>query len=295
MSTPAREATAPNRPAVRPATTVTEGVFELRAVPVGTLPVPAWAAVFAANDTKLVDLGFYVWVVTDGHTVGLVDLGLPPDPAEAAALDEANRALDRDGGFRDVRLVPDVLTELGLSGDDIDFIAITQTVTYHTGGLDAGLFPRAHVYISLAGVGELLTGPSGHPPAPFFFTPMSWSALRQLAVEGRLHCVDAPTEIVPGVVFETTGGHHPGSAGLRIRTQAGMTGLLETAFLQENLERRQPIGICEDVSRCRTVIHRYLQECDEVVAIHEPSNASRFPAVGRRTLSSTRSNEPSPR
>lgn len=262
--------------------------FRLHAMPVATLPVPAWAAMFATNDSTLVDLGFYVWILTDGSTVGLVDLGLPLDPADAAMLDDANRALDPGSYFHDPHLLPDLLADAGLSGADIDFVAITQTVTYHTGGIDAALLPRAQFYISLAGITEFLVEPPRHPATPFFFTQASWTALRQLAIENRLHAVDDPTQIVPGVVFETTGGHHPGSAGLRIRTEAGTTGLLETAFLQANLDSQHPIGICEDVSRCRSVIRRYLRECDDVIAIHDPSNVIRFPLDGFQAPAASR-------
>jgi hypothetical protein len=52
----------------------------------------------------------------------------------------------------------------------------------------------------------------------------------------------------------------------------------------------RPIGIAEDVATCRAVIRRYLAECDEVVAIHDPSNATRFPVDNLRAPSSRRTN-----
>ena len=60
---------------------------------------------------------------------------------------------------------------------------------------------------------ELLLDNPGHPPRGFYFTEDSWQFLRKLLVEDRIQSVDKPTEVVPGIVFETTGGHHPGSAG----------------------------------------------------------------------------------
>lgn len=249
------------------------GTFMLHALPAGTLPVASSFAFFGSSDSALVDLGFYVWLVTDGSTIGLVDTGLPLEATELDAL----RASDP---FHSVRLLPELLNEAGLSGADVDFVAITQTVTYHTGGIDAGLLPNARFYLALAGVAEMLGEPPGHPGTALYFTQRGWDSMRRLAIEDRLRCVDGPVEIVPGVVFETTGGHHPGSAAVRVQTSAGTTGLLETAFLQANLDRLHPIGICEDVARCRATIRRYLRECDEVVAIHEPANAGRFPLDG---------------
>jgi glyoxylase-like metal-dependent hydrolase (beta-lactamase superfamily II) len=251
--------------------------YALHAVPVGRLPIPGWEAFFGVNDQAFHDLVFYVWVVTDGATLGLIDTGLPADPADRVALDEANRQLDARCTFVDVRGLAEVLGELGIAPVDIDFVAITQPITYHTGGLDAEALPRAQVYLSRAGFREMIEDPPGHPPTAFYFTDRSWSSIRTFAVEGRLHCVDDPCEIAPGIRFETTGGHHPGSAGLRIATQEGVVGLLETAFLDRNVTEIRPIGIAENVAACRTAIRRYRQECDYVVALHDPANAERFP------------------
>jgi hypothetical protein len=81
---------------------------------------------------------------------------------------------------------------------------------------------------------------------------------------------------VPGVFFETTGGHHPGSAGVRVATSAGVVGLLETAFVQRNVDEVVPIGIAENAALCRKVISRYRRECDLVIPIHDPANASLY-------------------
>jgi glyoxylase-like metal-dependent hydrolase (beta-lactamase superfamily II) len=252
-------------------------VYQLYAIPVATLPIPGWEAFFGRNDVTFHNLAFYVWVVTDGTTLGLIDTGLPLDPADRAALDAANRELDERSAFRDMRTLPEVLDDCGIAPDDIDFVAITQTITYHTGGLDAAMLPRAQVYMSRAGVHEMLFSPPGHPPVAEYFTARSWPSIRQLAVEGRLHCVDDPTVIVPGIRFETTGGHHPGSAGLQIATQAGVTGVLETAFFDRNITDGHPIGIAENAAACRAAIKRYRQECNAVIALHDPANAERFP------------------
>lgn len=250
--------------------------FGVCALLAGVLPTPRWATTFGANDTSLQDLSFYVWVVNNGSSLGLVDLGLPLDAEDAEALSATNRAFDADG-FRSVRLLPELLATAGIDPADVEFVALTQTATYHTGGLDADLLPNARVFAAWAGVSELLLGPPGHPPAEFYFTDRSWRSLRQLAVEGRLHLVDAATEIVPGVVFEPTGGHHPGSAAVRIATELGTVGLVETSFLQRDLDDGVPIGVAEDVATTRSVIHRFRASCTHAVAIHDPANATRFP------------------
>ncbi len=253
--------------------------YLLCAVPVATMSVPGWELAFGQNDHEFHDIGFYIWLVTDGTTLGLIDTGLPLDADERAALEAANCEIDPRCAFRDVRTIDAVLADLGASGADIDFVAITQTITYHTGGLDAALLPKAQVYLSRAGVAEFLGEPPGHPPARHYFTLAGWVSLRQFALDGRLHCVDEPTEIAPGLSFETTGGHHPGSAGLKIATDDGLVGLLETAFVDSNVTETRPIGIAENVAQARAVTRRYVRECRHVVAVHEPANASRYPVA----------------
>lgn len=251
--------------------------YSLHAMQVATLPIPGWEAFFGINDTAFHDLAFYVWVVTNGTITGLIDTGLPLDPDERATLDEACRQLDERSTFRDVRVLTEVLGENGINPADVDFVAITQTITYHTGGLDAAILPRAHVYLSRAGLHEMLADPPGHPPTAHYFTERSWSSIRQFAIEGRLHSVDGPAPIAPGIRFETTGGHHPGSAGLQISTLAGVTGMLETAFFDRNLAECRPVGIAESAAACRSAIQRYTRECQQVVALHDPANAERYP------------------
>lgn len=255
---------------------MSKGSFSIHAVPVATLPIPGWEAFFGQNDVEFRDLVFYVWLLSDGERHGLVDLGVPALPADFEALDKACQGVDVRSAFKDVRSLDEALAELGVQPDDIEFALITQTIAYHTGGLERRWLPNAHVYMSRAGVTEMLVNPPGHPPVGLYFTARSWSYVRELAMENRLHVVDEPTEVVPGVVFETTGGHHPGSAGVRVHTANGVVGLLETAFYQRNVDELMPIGIAEDASLCREVIKRYRAECDDVVAIHDPNNAKRF-------------------
>ena len=183
---------------------------------------------------------FYVWIVRSGDSIGLVDSGLP--------FGDDLTALRTTGIYRDVVQLDDLLDRNGVAADDIDWCAVTQSVTYHSGGLLADYLPRADVYIAAAGVREMLQSPPGHPPVNRYFTEASWTFLRHLAIEGRLHLVDHEVQIAPGVVFEPTGGHHPGSAGVRILTDQGIVGILETAFLQENIDQGTPIGMAENMS-----------------------------------------------
>ncbi|ADB48606.1 MBL fold metallo-hydrolase [Conexibacter woesei] len=241
----------------------------LTACPVAVHEVPTSKVFFGRDDDAIHALTFYVWIVRGPNGVGLVDAGLPPHADDLAALRTT-------GVYRDVVPLADVLAQHALTPADVDWCCITQPVTYHSGGVLPELLPHAQVYLSRAGMTELLCDPPGHPPTEFFFTARSWAYLRELAIDGRLHVVDEPTEVVPGVVFETTGGHHPGSAGVRVQTADGLAGILETAFVQENVDAEIPVGIAEDVARCRREIKRWKQTCDVVLADHEPALAERY-------------------
>lgn len=250
--------------------------LSLSCVPIGTLPVPGWEAFFGVNDSALRDLAFYVWLISDGERHGLIDLGLPRDEQELHALNVGCQKIDPGSYFHNIKDLATALDELGVTPDDIDYVLLTQLETYHSGGLEPDLLPRAHVYLAANGLLEMLIDPPGHPPAALYFTPSSWSYVRVLAAEGRLHVVSEAVEVVPGVIFEPTGGHHPGSAGVRLTTGSRTLGLLETAFFQRNIDELLPIGIAEDAALCRRVIKDYRRSCDEVLAIHDPAHEKRF-------------------
>ena len=222
------------------------------------------------------DLSFYVWIVRGDGRLGLIDTGLPLDEASRNRLIEACKTVAPECQMSDVKTLDALLQEERIDPSDIDFVAITQPISYHTGGLVPSLLPRAQVYVSRAGVLEMLLDCPGHPPRSEYFTEDGWVFLRQLLIENRLHLVDEPTEMAPGLVFETTGGHHPGSAAVTVQTNDGLVGILETAFLQRNIDDELPIGIAENVSACREAIRRYKKTCDLVLPDHEPSLAARY-------------------
>lgn len=255
---------------------MTRDVYTLRAERAAVLPTPGWALMLGENDAGLHDLHFYVWVVSDGETVGIVDAGLPLDIAEADALGATNAAFGDPVGFRSVRTLPEILADAGVRPEDVSFVAITQTVTYHSGGIDAALLPNAVFYLARAGVMEFLSGAPGHPAPEFYFSTSSWADLRTLAIQGRLRLVDDVAQIRPGVRFEVTGGHHPGSAAVVVDTPHGVVGILETAFVASNLETGRPIGIAEDAAAARRAMTSFLERCDTVVAIHDPGNGTEY-------------------
>lgn len=249
---------------------MSDGIWQITPVAVASLPVPGWECVFGRNDSSLQDIIFWVWIIRCGDVVGLIDAGLP-EGNDLVALNQANQNMDSRCVFSQVRTLQEILEEHGLRGEDISFVLVTQWITYATGGLSQGNFPHAHIYGAWGGMHEFLTGKPGHPPREFYLTKGSWAFVRDLLVEDRLTFAQEAVEVAPGVIFEPTGGHHPGSAGVRIQTVRGVIGILETAFIQENIERGVPIGIAENAAECRAAIESYRKKCDLVLAGHEPS------------------------
>lgn len=242
--------------------------WTIKPLALATLPAPGWECVMGRNETTLQPLTFWVWILRSEGRIALIDAGLP-EAADLAALDAANQSLAPECVFTQKTTLAEALQGEGIAPEDIDFLLLSQFITYSTGGLCREFFPRAHVYAAYAGMEEFLTETPGHPPREFYLTGRSWAYVRELLIENRLSLVRGAVEVSPGLIYEPTGGHHPGSAGIRIQTTRGVVGILETAFVQENIDKEIPIGIAENASLCREVIRRYKRECDIVVAGHE--------------------------
>jgi hypothetical protein len=153
-------------------------------------------------------LSYDAWIVKGNGITGLLDTGLPIDDAERRRLGEGVRGVDPQCVFADFVLLHQLLQDHNPMPEAIDFVLLTQAITAHSGGLLRELMPRARLYISRAGMMVLLETP-GHPPPDNYFTAADWAFLSDRFINDRLHLVDAPAEVAPGLDYETTGGHHP--------------------------------------------------------------------------------------
>lgn len=246
--------------------------WEIKPVAVASLPVPGWECVFGRNDCALREIVFWVWILRQGTTIVLIDTGLPCG-ADLEALNQANQQLDSGSVFTVHQNLDALLAGEGIRPEEVGFVLLSQLITYSTGGLCRENLPQATVFCAWEGMQELLTRKPNHPPRNFYLTPRSWNYFRDLLVEDRLVFATNAREVAPGLVFEPTGGHHPGSAGVRVTTPAGIVGILETAFVQENIDHEIPIGIAENAGECREAIRRYCQTCALTLAGHAPDAA----------------------
>lgn len=250
--------------------------YQITAYPLAELPVPGWECFFARNDISFHTLIFYAWLITDGSKTILVDTGPPPDEENFSRLKAGCQGVDERSELRRVQALDNIFKQAGVTPAQIDFLLITQPITYNCGCLLPRYFPKAKVYISWQGMMEFLLESPGHPPRDLYFTEASWAFMWQLLIQNRLFLVDGPTEVLPDLFFETTGGHHPGSAAVKVRTPDGIVSILETAFLKENIDKEIPIGVAEDVAACRAAIKRYKQESRLVLAAHDNTIPDRY-------------------
>ena len=251
--------------------------YSLRAYPLAEQVLPAWACLFGINDRTLYRILFYAWIAQGGNKTIVIDAGPPPGEEDFQVLARACERVGPECVFRRLNTLRAVLSESGITPESIDCLLITQPITYHSGGLIPDFFPKAKVYMSRAGFLEYLLDKPGHPPRDCYFTESTWKFIHRLLNEDRLHLVDERTEVDEGIFFETTGGHHPGSAAVTLSTSKGTVGILETAFVARNIEQERPIGVAEDVAVCRRAIRRYKGECDLLLAIHDEGILERFP------------------
>jgi glyoxylase-like metal-dependent hydrolase (beta-lactamase superfamily II) len=251
--------------------------YTIRAFPVAELPVPGWECFFGRHDVSFHTLVFYVWVVQGNGKTIVIDSGPPPGDRDMRDLVEACQRIDPKSLMRRVRSLEDVYSEAGIRAAHVDYLLITQPITYHSGGLLADAFPNSTVFLSRAGFLEFVLDNPGHPPRQAYFTACTWMYLRTLLIENRLVLTDSPVEVEPGISFETTGGHHPGSAAVKIDTARGRVAILETAFLKQNIDDSIPVGVAENAALCRQTIRRYVAECELVLAAHDSTIFSRFP------------------
>ena len=171
---------------------------------VGAVDEIAWSDPWSADGQPAVGQAF--WLVTSGDRSIVVDpCGASDDflrtGPDAVTHQDAAFAAFRAAGHDPAQVDHVVLTHL----DGIGMIALAD-------GAAAGeetwtpAFPNATVVVSRAELDHIHANPDQCPGA---------AAFGQLEAAGVVSAVDVPTEVLPGVTLEWTGGHGPGHCVVR--------------------------------------------------------------------------------
>src|SRR2546426_6163353 len=105
--------------------------YSLRAYPLAQQLLPGWACLFTVNDTNLHRIVFYTWIArAEGRTI-LIDAGPPPDEKEFHVLATACQRVGPECVFTRLNSLAGVLSESGVRPESIDYLLITQPITYH--------------------------------------------------------------------------------------------------------------------------------------------------------------------
>lgn len=175
----------------------------------GAVEAIDWSEPWAADGQPAVGQAF--WIVTVGDRSIVVDpCGASDDFLRSGpdAVDHQNAAFAafRAAGHDPAAIEQVVLTHL----DGIGMIALAD-------GADAGnetwtpAFPNATVVVSADEYRHIAANPDQCPGA---------AAFDQLDALGLVRPVAVPTDVLPGVTLEQTGGHGPGHCVIRVRGAA---------------------------------------------------------------------------
>ncbi len=182
------------------------------------VPRALWQKATPPDEGNRIPHNVHAWLVTlDDGRHGLLDTGCGP----ADFLSEKERALC---GLGPGWPLMEALARLGLTPQQIDFVALTHLHWDHVGGVSrclpgggrAPAFPQAQHFVSRAEWEDATSGD------PLFYKAYPQAVLAPLREHPELlRLVDEPVaEVVPGVRLLRTGGHTRGHSAIEVRGAA---------------------------------------------------------------------------
>jgi glyoxylase-like metal-dependent hydrolase (beta-lactamase superfamily II) len=216
-----------------------------------------------------VTLDFFFWLIRDGQRTVLVDCGF-----------HAERA--RPLGYRHERHPLDLLASMGVRAEEVDHVVLSHMHFDHIGNVD--LFPNATFSVARAEF-EFWTGPfSDRVHLNIAGDPVEIAAVTTLHEDGRLHLVEGPEELFPGIAVTPVRGHTAGQLITEVSTSTGTVVLASDAIhFYEEMELDRPFWLFCDLEGMYRG-YQLLRELESrphtsVVAGHDPAVMTRFAVV----------------
>jgi glyoxylase-like metal-dependent hydrolase (beta-lactamase superfamily II) len=214
-------------------------------------------------------LDYYFWVIRgEGRTL-VVDTGF--DPAVGERRGRTCLCAPREA-----------LSRLGVEPRSVPRLLITHFHYDHTGNIDA--FPEAEILVPEREL-QFWTSPVARQVQ--FATHAEAGEIARIEeahLAGRVRTLGARTEIAPGIVAISVGGHSPGQQLLLVDgNEAKVVLTSDAVHFYEELELDRPFGVIANLEEMYTAYELVRQLAGEeavVLAGHDPAVATMFPSVG---------------
>lgn len=251
-------------------------MFSIEILRYGTQLVPGPQVYYQSGWDEWLHFDFYFYLLKGDGVVGLIDCGMDdPGPLNHAVVG----SLGTRGKIQTLspgNLMQDLLSEHGVSIEDIDFVAVTHLHADHVA--NALQFPKARFLISREGWDRFNTLQNRQPEMvadPAF--PSGVVEAFQNGFKGRLDVMpDGHTDY--GIGIKHIGGHTAESTAFTVTTRSGEVVIPgDTVWTYKNLDENIPVGSCVDLLECYEAMDWVRSSGDIVLPSHDPLVLDRYP------------------
>jgi hypothetical protein len=248
--------------------------YRLEMIAVGRSEIPGPELFWMREWDNWFQLCFQVALIRGAGRVVLVNTGpaedLAPMNDQWAGFLGERAALRREEG----EFIIDALAARGVQPEDVTDVVLTPLQLYTVSNLPR--FDAARFHIAKRGWIHFHTT-HGHPHDDRdACLPPSVLAYLVGPAWPRVHLLEDEDEIAPGIRTWWAGVHHRASLVVEVDTPEGVAAISDAYFYVENVERRHPMGITENIYEALACYERVERDCQIVLPIYDPKNLERF-------------------